>query len=425
MYSIGIIAVAASLKNIMEIAPQMQEQCNVTFLTYTSNDNLVYIYQQNVNQFDALLFGGSYTYNTLLERVGSIPKPCAFFNIADRDYFRVIAQLAIQEPGVDFSRVFFDQPDQPVDFESVLGPQGASIVEEIDPSMPYGDYWNQGLNRYRELWKSGQADWIVSRFGSMEEQLQKEGIRYKLLLPSKESMLDTFYGLLLRLQEKAPRGGATGIGLLRPHSSSGRQLEDLALAAEQASRQMGGVFLVYRHGPNVELTVSAPTLWEATRQYTSSRLLPFLKKRLDFPFAIGWGCAEDVIAAHRGASRALKNALGQPASSAFLVTEDAYLIGPLAEEGTGTPIAVQRPQELMYRLPARYVNQLVEAFEGKKEVVLCAREMGEILNLTTRSAARILSQLADAGSAVTANKRGMSQRGRPVKYYRLDLEALS
>ena len=52
------------------------------------------------------------------------------------------------------------------------------------------------------------------------------------------------------------------------------------------------------------------------------------------------------------------------------------------------------------------------------------REMGEILNLTTRSAARILSQLADAGSAVTANKRGMSQRGRPVKYYRLDLEAL-
>ena len=131
-----------------------------------------------------------------------------------------------------------------------------------------------------------------------------------------------------------------------------------------------------------------------------------------------------MIAAHRGASRALKNALSQPASSAFLVTEDAYLIGPLAEERTGAPIAVQRPQELMYRLPARYVHQLAEAFEGKKEVVLCAQEMGEILNLTTRSAARILSQLADAGSAVTANKRGMSQRGRPVKYYRLDLEAL-
>ena len=217
MYS---IAVAASLKNIMEIAPQMQEQCNVTFLTYTSNDNLVYIYQQNVNQFDALLFGGSYTYNILLERVGSISKPCAFFNIADRDYYRVIAQLAIQEPGVDFSRVFFDQPDQPVDLEPVLGEKGLSIVEEIDPSVTFGDYWNQGLNRYRELWQSGQADWIVSRFGSMEEQLQKEGIRYKLLLPSKESMLDTFYGLLLRLQEKAPRGGATGIGMLRPHSSS-------------------------------------------------------------------------------------------------------------------------------------------------------------------------------------------------------------
>lgn len=142
MYSIGIIAVAASLKNIMEIAPQMQEQCNVTFLTYTSNDNLVYIYQQNVNQFDALLFGGSYTYNILLERVGSISKPCAFFNIADRDYYRVIAQLAIQEPGVDFSRVFFDQPDQPVDLEPVLGKKGLSIVEEIDPSVTFGDYWN-------------------------------------------------------------------------------------------------------------------------------------------------------------------------------------------------------------------------------------------------------------------------------------------
>ncbi|MEA4933622.1 MAG: hypothetical protein VB071_08620 [Lawsonibacter sp.] len=425
MYSIGIIAVAASLKNIMKIDEEMQKYCNVTYLPYTSNDHLMYVYCQNVGRFDALLFGGSYTYNIVKERVGHISLPCTFFNIADRDYYRVIAQLAIQEPGLDFSRVLFDKPDFPVHFEALFGRPGIPRVDsEDDPSIPYGEYWSLGLKRYHRLWKSGEVDWIVTRFGSMEDELQSAGIRYKLLLPSRESMLDTFGGLLTQIKESVPQNGTSCIGLLVPHAEvDPGALDRLVEKIDLYNHQMGDIFLIYRHGGRVELTTSIEVLKELTHEYMTCQLLPYLEETLGFPVSAGWGCAGNVITAHQNAGRALKEALRQKGSAAYVVTADGYVVGPLADEPNPGIVSVTagalQPAGERYSLAKRYRQSLCAALAGKEEPVFCAQDLAGILNITTRSAARILSQLEASGAAVAYRKRNINQPGRPVKYYRI------
>ena len=429
MYSIGIIAVAASLKNIMKIDAEIQKHCNVTYLTYTSNDHLLYVYRQNVGRFDALLFGGSYTYRILKERVGHIACPCAFFNIADRDYYRVIAQMAIQEPGLDFSRVLFDQPDVFVDFEAIFGRSGVPrLITEDIPNISYNDYWPLGLNQYHKLWKSGQVDWIVTRFGSMEEELLRSGIRYKLLLPSRESMLNTFQGLLLQLRESASLNGVSCIGLVSLcNGADVETLDRLAEYIDQYNHQMGDIFLTYRHGGRVELTTSMAVLRELTRDYTSCPLLSFLEEMLGLPVSIGWGYAENVITAHQNASRALKEAQRHKGNAAFVVTSDRYMVGPLtgeSEAGSAPMSASSLQSGEKYCVAKRYREKLSAALAERDEPTICAQELASILDITTRSAARILIQMEESGAAVAYSKRSINQRGRPAKYYRINQSAL-
>lgn len=425
MYSIGIIAVAASMKNIMEIDEDLQKHCNVTYLPYTSNDHLMYVYQQNVGRFDALLFGGEYTWNIIQERSGNIPIPFAFFDVADRDYYRVIAQLAIREPGLDFARVLFDRPETPVNFPVIFGRSDIPlIIDDFDCSLPYSDYWALELNCYQKLWADGQVDWIVTRFGSMEEELQRLGIRYKLLLPSKESMLDTFFGLLLQLEQAAPREGTVCIGLFTPNSSSRDtdQLDRLEDCICDYNRRMGDIFLLYRHGSRLEVTTSLTVLREMTRDYTSCPLLANLERALSFPVSIGWGYAKNVIAAHQNAVRALRKAARQSGPSAYLVTDDGYIVGPLGSgpEQEITSLPHLHPAEESCHIASDHQSKLRAALAKRDDPVLCAKELAGILDITTRSAARILLQLEKSGAARAYEKRSLNQRGRPTKYYQID-----
>ena len=213
MYSVGIIAVPSSLTNILRVGEKMQAKANITYLSYTTGDNLLYIYQQNQDRFDGFIFGGPFTLYLLQEHQGRIEKPYAYFNVEDRDYYRLIAQLAVEQPGIDFSRVFFSKPDVPVDFSAIFGDKNIPpIIPDPSPEVSYADTWSMSLDSYQELWNSGRADMIVTRFGSMEKELQARGIPFRLILPSRETMMNTFDNLLLQLEEAELRRLAQGKG---------------------------------------------------------------------------------------------------------------------------------------------------------------------------------------------------------------------
>ena len=221
MYSIGIIAVPSSLTNILQIGERMQAKANITYLSYTTGENLLYIYQQNQDRFDGFIFGGPYTLHLLEEHLGRIEKPYAFFNVEDRDYYRLIAQLAVEQPGMDFSRVFFSEPDVSVDFSAIFPePNVPPILPDPSPEASYADIWGMSLQSYQELWDSGRAELIVTRFGSMEAELRARDIRFRLILPSRQTMMNTFENLLLQLEEAELRRLAQNSGERQPEVDS-------------------------------------------------------------------------------------------------------------------------------------------------------------------------------------------------------------
>lgn len=435
MYSIGIIAVPASLNNIMQIGEQLQRYCNVTFLSYTSKRNLVTTYQQNLSHYDAFLFGGSYTYHLLRESVSSIEKPFDFFEIEDRDYYRIIAELAIERPGIDFSRVYMDRPGIPVDFETIFHVPGIPpILPDCYPEGFYEGTWGNSLAQYQEVWDSHSADLIITRFGSMEEELRARGIQYRLLLPSRETMLNTFWNLMKRLETHTLQEASTCIGMVEPltDTEDARNIDDRLLLLRQAlhsyDNSVGNLYLISENGMRLELTTTTTTLQEFTRGFTVCPLLAQLQRTLSFPVSIGWGCGADVIDAYRNAERALALSARHRTFASYAITDDARVIGPLASsihEGNHPPASLIMAERQSYNgITARNLSAIKQLMQHMDEPILSAQELADTLHVTVRSAARILRHMEELGVAQSFYNKTNTRVGRPVKYYRFDRRLL-
>lgn len=432
MYSIGVFTTERSLRHIMRIDAQLREQSNITYLPYSSPDHLKYLYEQNYDQFEAFLFSGSYPYNVLRKRFGAIGKPHAHCNISDRDYYKLIAQLAVQQPELDFSRVYFDRPEIPVDFESIFQRKNVPLLGSapIDWNTVDASDWYQPLKEYYlELWNSGQIDLLVTRFGSMEDYFRQYQIQFRYLAPSPESMLETYRGLLMQLSTDGMHDDPACLGLVRsPRQLSDSQRTAMGARLQTCNRQLGMPFLVYEHGTHYELTTNTSVLKDLSRQYTACPVTAFLEEGLDFPVCVGWGCANNVIDAHRNAQRALKEAMLCKTSAAFIVMADNVIIGPLssARRITYSDAPSQQLADLSRRLAVSplYLSKIASVLTQKGENTLSAEELSYFLNITPRSASRILAKLEAGGLATVQYHRQLNLRGRPAKIYQIDLQAI-
>lgn len=434
MNSVGIFTTTRSLQHIMDIDQEIRTFCNVTYLPYTTLEHLLYLYEQNAEQFDALIFSGSYPYNVIRKRFPSVEEiPHSYFNISDRDYYQLIAHLAVQNPELDFSRIYFDRPEIPVDFHSIFLRDGVPLLgtAPIDWSTVDAADWYQPLKLYyKEIWDSGKVELLVTRFGSMEDYFRQHNIRHRFLFPSPGSMLETFRGLVMQLRTQSMHDSAACLGLIRSIMPlSKEQWAALGDRLQACNKQFGTPFLIYEHGEHYEITTNISVLKDLTQQYTICPVTAFLEAGLDFPICTAWGCAGNVVDAHRNAQRALKEALLCKGSAAFIVMEDNTIIGPLSSVRriSYTDAPDEKRLELSRRLSISplYLSKIVSVLTQKGNDTLSAEELSFYLDITPRSALRILSKLEAGGYASVQFRRQLNLRGRPAKIYQIHIQDLT
>lgn len=433
MYSIGVFTNELTLQQILKLDHVIRERSNVTYLPYTSPEHLRFLYEENQGKFDGLLFGGSYPYHVICKfypQAADIPH--AYFDILPLDYYKTIACLAVQNPGLDFSRVYFDRPQVPVDFEAIF-PQGdaprlgtAPIdwpnVDALDWYLPLQDY-------YKDLWDSGSVDLLVTRFASMRDYFQAHHIRHQYLFPCQETMLETYQTLLLQLDTSAMRETAACVALIdSPQALTEQEKQVLWDRLQQFNKRSGMPFLTYRLQDRLEVTTNISTLKELTQNYTTCPLTGFLTESLSAPICVGWGSAGTVAEAHQNGLRALKQALQRGSTSTFIAIENNVVIGPLSS--VHRMVYSDAPDRELIRLSEQvgisplYLSKIFYIIQQKGSNTISSEELAFFLSITTRSASRILNKLEAGGLARIEYNRQLNLRGRPAKIYAIDSSKL-
>lgn len=433
MYSIGVFTNELSLQRILKLNDLLSQRSYITYLPYTSPDDLRFLYEENQGKFDALLFSGSYPYNVIRKffpQVADVPH--AYFDLSPVDYYKAIAALAIQHPGLDFTRVYFDRPQVPVDFKSIFLQEDAPRLgtAPIDwPNVDAPDWYVPLQEYYKQLWDSGTIDLLVTRFASMGSYFDTHSIRHQYLYPSQETMLETYQDLLHQLDASAMRAAAACVALIDvPKTLTQQEQQTLWERLQQFNRQSGMPFLTYRLPNRFEITSNTSTLKELTQQYTTCPLISFLTEKLSVPICIGWGSAGNISEAYQNGLRALKQATLYGDCATFISLENNVMIGPLSS--TQRMVYNDIPDKNLIQISERvgisplYLNKILYIIQQKQGNTLSSEELSFFLNVTTRSASRILKKLEEGGLARVEYNRQLNFRGRPAKIYTIDRSKL-
>ena len=66
------------------------------------------------------------------------------------------------------------------------------------------------------------------------------------------------------------------------------------------------------------------------------------------------------------------------------------------------------------------LHRVISVIQQKNTNSISAEELAFFLNVTVRSASRILSKLEASGAAIVAQQRQLNLRGRPTKIYTIN-----
>ena len=118
--SIGIFTARQSLENIRTVDQEMRRRCTVTYFPYESMAELGKLYEKNSRKFDGILFSGPIPREYVHVNIGPTPTPSPCIDLGNRDFYLAAARLFAANPGLDFSRVYFDTIVDPAVFRNIF-----------------------------------------------------------------------------------------------------------------------------------------------------------------------------------------------------------------------------------------------------------------------------------------------------------------
>lgn len=189
------------------------------------------------------------------------------------------------------------------------------------------------------------------------------------------------------------------------------------------------VFVLRQDGQSFDVVTTSATTRELTEQYTTCLLTSYLFEALPFSTYIGWGIGFDIMTAHQNALRAIQESKRDANRYTYLINESDEMVGPLCGDRT---ISYQlhpsaKTNRLAKNLGISPINleKLISLQKKKHMTEFSTGDLVFYLNITSRSASRILLKLVEAGAAKQVDSLRLNSRGRPAAIYKINLENLS
>ena len=382
--SIGIITARQSMDNIRQTEQSMKQHCKISYFPYDTLDELRHQYTKAAAKSDGLLFSGPFPHDYICENIGRITLPCRCIDLMDRDYYLVIARLLVRNPKLDFTRVYFDAVVEP----SIIGnvfPPGLSpyFMPRTTPEYRMilrSSAYQRSLNQYRSMWAERKYDLFLTRFTNLALFLEKEQIPHILLKPSPETILDHFHALLCQIRESLLQNSQTAcciIELPRPFQNQ-KNMEILEKILADLKIIFNQNILIRRHHFHLEITASIMVVRELTSGYMEA--------------AACYGV--NMMVGPLNSNRSISYSLKPHAQTSSLAK--SLGISPINLEKI---ISLQKERS-MYEFTSS--------------------DLVYFLEITPRSASRILSKLSSADLAHPVRTINLNGTGRPLTVYEID-----
>ncbi len=438
---VGIFTASESLKNLLLVQEQMSQYCEISYHPYSSMTELTELYLEHAKKFDGILFSGRLPYDHVKRNLTCLEIPHHYLEMQDRDVYLLTARLLAQNPHLDFNRIYFDTASLELEDQRLV-----KYIREVFPkermpelqimfdystySKDFDSFYDRLMDGYREKWNNGELEFAVTRVTNLAKWMEKERIPHILFQPCPATMMEGFLNLLHDIEIAQMEKALTACCVIRikKDQPTERDYTILKERLEQFNSEQNMVFVLRRNNDSYEAVTSRATVQKLTSDNTTCLLTSYLYEVLPFSTHIGWGIGYDIVTAHKHALLAVRESIVDPHQYTYMVNEEEKMIGPLCGDRT---ISYQiKPDANTLRIAnelgiaAINLEKILSLQKNRQMREFSASDLVFYLDITPRSATRILKKLVEHGAAVQVNRLNLNGRGRPAAIYEIDLEKI-
>ncbi len=424
---IGLIGPKDSIERALRAAARFEGRMEFVLGQYASKEESVELARGLEDRVDVILFTGIIPY-LIATHADATVKPCLYMPRVGTSVIKTLWQM--RNEGVPYDRISIDSIDREGVEEAAeeLGMTFKSLqIVEYEEGTSYEDL----AARHEELIASGLARAALTGLTKTHDILTAKGFRCYKIYPTKyiirESIQKAIYVaesarfksyqiavMILSLEERQPSGGSE-------YDFMGLKNAFERILITYAKCILGSVF---PSGRNEYILFATRGALED--DYRLETLFSHAERE-GLAFKAGLGYGTTAYNAESNARKALSRAGYEPGRNLFAVDVDGIIEGPISTSDRGISYALSEGDgetlELARRagLSPAHLAKIRSIVRKTNQASFDVDEIAAALDLSPRSARRVLQGLAEAGLAEVSAMESRSRTGRPRRLYSIKL----
>lgn len=296
------------------------------------------------------------------------------------------------------------------------------LQQEIDFVYSTGETIDEIVDAHTK--HAEQGAFPITTIASVYISLCERNIECRYLIPTKQEMIVAFERVLLASKGRQNKESQIVYGIIQFEPFTKQVQSKVEQILHYFTQQLDG-HLIMLNPLQYSFITTRGQLERETLGYKHLPLLSRFKEELQINCTIGIGFGINAYDSGRHAKQALYQANENGPNLCYIVREDNSVIGPI-----DTTVFINYEQyplvitdlKLLERaekagMSASYISKLMGRIMKHQKLVYTADELAQTLNITLRSANRILLKWLDAGLVDIIGEEKVAHRGRPRRIY--------
>lgn len=424
---IGLIGPRDSVRRILDAGSRYESTVEFVTSVYERKEESVGLAIALDREVDAILFSGIIPYK-LVSYANVTDKPCLYLPRVGTCIVKALWDM--RDAGESFDRISVDSIDRETLEETAeeLGFRFGNLeIVEYEEGTSYEEL----AEMHARLIAEGRVDAALTGLTKTHDILRARGLRCHKVYPTKYIIRDTIQKAVYISEKNKFRAYQIAVTILKLRETGRNPVSEYGflrlrneferLMIDYAKRVLGSVFpsghdkyLLFATRGSMEDEAGLETLLESA-------------ERAGIDFCAGLGYGTTAFNAESNARKALDRAKATEGCNLYSVDVDGEIIGPVSAEARSFRYSLAetdaevRAVSAATGLSAAYVTKIRSLVRMAGKDRFDVEEFAAGLDISERSARRILGVIASAGKAVVVAMESRSKTGRPRRLYEIRL----
>lgn len=318
-----------------------------------------------------------------------------------------------------------------------------NIVEELGEKLENIQFFDgssftlkdEMVNFHRIRYEQGDSKGAVTGIKMVSDELTKFNIPNEWAIPTKQDIIVSLERALLSTEKRRDKESQIVFGIINidkfdqliRQKSSEHEVQKMKLELHRVFldyvESLDG-YLTYLGGDEYLFVTTRGIFERVTMGYKTIPILKETKSKIGVSISIGVGFGFTANEAGTHARIALRQSQESGGNQCFIVREDRSVIGPVEmtaplvyELSVTDKVLLEKAEKA--GMTATYISKIMSQLNRTGKDCFTARELGDILGITVRSANRILLQWLDAELVEIGGMEKVTSKGRPRQIYNL------